>query len=355
MRLSFRLEGDGMIALLITVLLFICLYVTMRSRYFFFGIILGFFSLISLVVTGFELLALISDRGPTFEYLVLAFVYGFIPLIFLIGIGYLVYNTQIMHSKEGKSFTAKLSMLLGVNLLIAFPLFFLLVSGALRLPDLLSTLLITLSLLDIIFTLLFIGYLIYSALYQLIPVRKTVNYIIILGAGVRSEEVTPLLRSRLDKALQYQAKQKEKIKFVVSGGQGPDEPVSEAFTMRKYLLSQGVPKEQIIFEDQSTTTLENLTFSKKLIEADWQEEKEPVILFSTSNYHVLRGAMYTRKAKIKAEGIGAPVAFYFLPTALIREFVALLVKYKWFTLSVILLVIAFIIVSSMPFNIKANV
>lgn len=253
-----------------------------------------------------------------------------------------------MHSKEGKSFTAKLSMFLGLNLLVAFPLFFLIVSGAIRLPNLLTTILLTISLLDIVFTFLFIGYLIYSALYQLVPVRKTVHYIIILGAGIRSEEVTPLLKSRLDKALQYQTKQKEKIKFVVSGGQGPDEPVAEAFAMRKYLLSQGIPNQQIIYEDKSTTTLENLLFSKKLIEQDWEEAASPLILFSTSNYHVLRAAMYARKAKLKAEGIGAPVAFYFLPTALIREFIALLVKYKWLTISLFILVIGFIIYSSLP-------
>src|SRR5699024_6286572 len=239
--------------------------------------------IISLAITAFNLLALVSERGPLFKLFVLLFVYGFIPLIFLVGVGLLIYNTQLMHSKEGKSFTAKLSMFLGLNLLVAFPLFFLIVSGAIRLPNLLTTILLTISLLDIVFTFLFIGYLIYSALYQLVPVRNTVHYIIILGAGIRSEEVTSLLKSRLDKALQYQTKQKEKIKFVVSGGQGADEPVAEAFAMRKYLLSQGIPNQQIIYEDQSTTTLENLQFSKKLIEQDWEEAASPLILFSTSN------------------------------------------------------------------------
>src|SRR5699024_4169537 len=337
-----------MIALLITSILFILLYVTIRRRYFLIGIILGFLFIISLAITAFNLLALVSERGPLFELFVLLFVYGFIPLIFLVGVGLLIYNTQLMHSKEGKSFTAKLSMFLGLNLLVAFPLFFLIVSGAIRLPNLLTTILLTISLLDIVFTFLFIGYLIYSALYQLVPVRKIVHYIIILGAGIRSEKVTPLLKSRLDKVLQYQTKQKEKIKFVVSGGQGPDEPVAEAFAMRKYLLSQGIPNQQIIYEDQSTTTLENLQFSKKLIEQDWEEAASPLILFSTSNYHVLRAAMYARKAKLKAEGIGAPVAFYFLPTALIREFIALLVKNKWLTISLFILVIGFIIYSSLP-------
>lgn len=258
----------------------------------------------------------------------------------------------MMQTKEGKSFTAKLSLLLGLNLVIVFPLFLYLVSTYIPLPSWLITLLIFLCLVDIIFTGFFVAYLLYSFLYQVIPVRKTVDYIIILGAGVKSEEVSPLLRGRLDKAIEYQEKQKQKIKFVVSGGQGPDEPVSEAFAMRKYLLSQNIPNEQIIFEDQSTTTLENMLFSKKKIDEYWKHnDKEPVILFSTSNYHVLRGAMYARKANISAEGIGAPVAFYFLPTALIREFIALLVRYKYFTISVILLIFSLLLYTLLPIGI----
>src|SRR5699024_3047482 len=185
------------------------------------------------------------------------------------------------------------------------------ISAYIPLPNWIIFVLTFVCIVDIVFTFTFIGYLFYSFLYQVIPVRKTVNYIIILGAGVRSEEVTPLLRSRLDKAIEYQEKQTEKISFVVSGGQGPNEPVSEAFAMRKYLLSRGIPNEQIIYEDKSTTTLENMLFSKQKIREDWESQSqtdEPVILFSTSNYHVLRGAMYARMANIKAEGIGAPVA-----------------------------------------------
>src|SRR5699024_5969490 len=190
---------------------------------------------------------------------------------------WLIYNSRVMHTKEGKSFSAKLSLLLGINLMIVVPTFLYHISVSVNMPYWISFVIIFICLVDIVFTFSFIAYLLFSFLFQIIPVRKTVNYIIILGAGVRSEEVTPLLRSRLDKALAYQEKQKEKIKFVVSGGQGPDEPVAEAFAMRKYLLSQGIPNQQIIYEDQSTTTLENLQFSKKLIEQDWEEEASPLI------------------------------------------------------------------------------
>ncbi|MGH2189631.1 YdcF family protein, partial [Enterococcus faecium] len=81
--------------------------------------------------------------------------------------------------------------------------------------------------------------------YQMIPLKKAVDYIIVLGSGIRSEEVPPLLKSRLDKGIEYYEKNPT-AKFVVSGGQGPDEPVAEAFAMKKYLLSQNIPAEAIL-------------------------------------------------------------------------------------------------------------
>ncbi len=182
----------------------------------------------------------------------------------------------------------------------------------------------------------------------MIPIKKQIDYIIVLGSGIKSEEVPPLLKSRLDKAIEYYVKNSSS-KIVVSGGQGADEPVSEAFAMKKYLLSQQIPEEKILVEDASTTTYENMKFSKKIIFEDWKNDKEnPKILFSTNNYHVLRGALYARKAQLKAEGVGAPTALYFLPTALIREYIALLMLYKKFTISMIFLCLLMVILSALP-------
>lgn len=341
-----------MIATLIALILLMFMVVLIRKRHFFAGIAFGLMTLTASFIAFLQLLIKIADQGETAEVLVLLCVYGLIPLIFIVFCSWLVYNSTIMRTREGKSFTAKLSLLLGLNIIIVIPLFFFIVSGFFILPGRITFFLsVFICLVDMVFTFTFIGYLFCSFLYQAIPVRKTVNYIIILGAGVSSEEVTPLLRSRLDKAIEYQGKQTEKIIFVVSGGQGDDEPVSEAFAMRKYLLSKGIPNEQIIFEDKSTTTLENMLFSNEKIKEHWNNEnEEPVILFSTSNYHVLRGAMYARKANIKAEGIGAPVALYFLPTALIREFIALLVKYKVLTIAIVIIIFVLLLLTNLQTN-----
>lgn len=139
----------------------------------------------------------------------------------------------------------------------------------------------------------------------------------------------------------------------MSGGQGADEPVSEAYAMRKYLLSQHIPENMIILEDQSTTTYENMLFSKQLIEEDWLTRFEvvhpaPSIIFSTNNYHVLRARLYARRVHLKAEGVGAPTALYFLPTALIREYIALLSHNKIWVMSLIGVVFFALLYSFLP-------
>lgn len=324
--------------------------ILLKERRSFFGGMLfafgGLFLTLTLLMIGLLKLGDISTNSTTF---VLLIVYALFPLLFLGICVFFIFNTHTMQTKEGRSVTAKVSALLGINLLIAVPAFFYLLSiGAGKVPAWLFSLLIFALLSDLLFSFLFTCYLFYSWMYQMIPIKKKVDYIITLGSGIRSEDVPPLLKSRLDKAIEYYHKNPN-AKIVVSGGQGADEPVSEAFAMKKYLLSQNIPETQILVEDQSTTTFENMTFSKKIIFEDWKiSNTEPTILFSTNNYHVLRGALYAKKAHLKAEGIGAPTALYFLPTALIREYIALLTHYKWFTLSMILVCLSFVIYSQLP-------
>lgn len=291
-----------------------------------------------------------SEISPLAESLVFISVYGVGVLLFLGTCLYFIINTHIMSTKEGRSVTAKLSAGLGLNILIVVPLtFYLMVMGTpLRWPLVVFILIFTFLLVDLLFTLLFGAYLIYSWFSQKFPIKQKIDYIIVLGSGIRSEEVPPLLKSRLDKGIEYYQKNPAAC-FVVSGGQGADEPVSEAFAMRNYLLSQGIPEDRIILEDRSRTTLENMKFSKEKILADWQGQETPFVIFTTNNYHVLRGALYAGKVGLKAEGVGAPTALYFLPTALIREFIALLIHYKWFSIGLVLLSLLFTTRSFLPF------
>ena len=84
------------------------------------------------------------------------------------------------------------------------------------------------------------------------------KYVIVLGAKVKRGAIpSKALAFRLNAALDY-AKQYPDIQIIVSGGQGPDEDATEASVMKQYLIDRGFPESQIIVEDQSTSTYENL-------------------------------------------------------------------------------------------------
>jgi uncharacterized SAM-binding protein YcdF (DUF218 family) len=156
------------------------------------------------------------------------------------------------------------------------------------------------------------------------------DFIIILGCGIRKDGTpSPLLRGRVDRALRFAEKQEEltgkKPIFVPSGGRGPDEPISEAASMKGYLLEQGIPEERILVEDRSRDTFENMKFSKEII---WAVDPKGKVAFSTTNYHVFRGGLYARRVKMRAVGMGAKTKWYFWPNAAVREFVGLLTEHK---------------------------
>lgn len=52
----------------------------------------------------------------------------------------------------------------------------------------------------------------------------------------------------------------------MSGGQGSDETRAEALAMKEYAIEQGYSEELIITEEKSKNTLENMQFSKAVME-----------------------------------------------------------------------------------------
>ena len=93
--------------------------------------------------------------------------------------------------------------------------------------------------------------------------------------------------------------------------------------MKNYLLSCGIAEEDIILEDKSTNTYENMLNSKNIINDDSSK-----VLYSTTNYHVFRSGIMARRVGMKAIGIGSKTKWYFWPNALVREFVGLVANHK---------------------------
>lgn len=164
-------------------------------------------------------------------------------------------------------------------------------------------------------------------------ITKPMDYIIILGCAIQKDgSPTPILRGRIDRALAFEKNQYERLnihaKYVPSGGQGSNEVISEAESMKRYLMKQGIPEERILKEDKSVNTYQNMAFSKKIIEADGGNIGGDCIAFSTTNYHVFRGYTLAEKIGMKVKGLSARTKLYFFPNAFLREFVGLIVEQK---------------------------
>lgn len=154
------------------------------------------------------------------------------------------------------------------------------------------------------------------------------DYIIILGCMIKPDgTLYPLIRGRVDKAVEFYRRQLEKTGkeayFVPSGGQGDDECMPEAEAMKNYLLSVGIPEERILPETKSATTKENMRFSKDIIDA---REDNARIVFSTTSYHVFRSGAIACENGIDADGIGSKTKWYFWPNAFLREVAGIFVN-----------------------------
>lgn len=278
-------------------------------------------------------------------------------------IGFLLINTIVVVRNNGFSLTSMLPFLMAgfLVLLIASPTIVNYFD-----PDVRHIIVFVLGLFTLEglwFSFTFMALLFYSWVYRLLPRRRQYDYIIIHGAGLDGPRPTPLLAGRIDKALELWNKQHQHGKFVVSGGQGADEIVSEAQAMRDYLLEKGVSADAILMEDKSTTTWENLRYSLAIINADRatgvDATSSAAVASSgdvtttasdastsdasgtvasngdfttavvTSDFHVFRCAEYAHNLGIKADGIGSHTKGWYWPTAFIREFIAITKAHLW--------------------------
>jgi uncharacterized SAM-binding protein YcdF (DUF218 family) len=248
--------------------------------------------------------------------------------VVVLGVALLV-NGWTMLRREGRSVSNQLSLIAGVGVFVlpavSLGLIQTLGQSGLVLAGLVAIVSVYLST-------AFVSFALYSIVYARRRRVADPAAIVVHGAGLMCGQVTPLLRGRLDRALEvYRAAVREGEKrpvLVPSGGQGTDESRAEATAMAEYLREQGVPHLDIMPEDHSRTTEENLQLSQALLrEADING---PIVLV-TSDYHVLRTASLARRSGIDGHVVGSRTASYYVPSAFLREFVALLVENRWVT------------------------
>lgn len=289
---------------------------------------------------------LVFSFGYENAHLLMVAVILLIPILILLSGVFLIINGFILLKKEGFSKANLLSPIMGIVILLFFVMMW--IRAGFITTDYNHW--INIPVLFIIYTYIifgfaFVGFMMYSFVYLWLPKKQHYDFIIVHGAGLlNGERVTPLLKRRIDKAVQafYQSKNPH-IRLIASGGQGSDEKISEAQAIYNYLVENtDVPKEAILLEEKSTTTYENLLFSKELGE---QFVENPRFLFVTNDYHVFRTSTYARQIGMQGDGLGCSTASYYIPSAFIREYVALCVKMKKLFIGLELLYVLLIVLS----------
>ncbi|MDT2814292.1 YdcF family protein [Vagococcus carniphilus] len=249
------------------------------------------------------------------------------------GVIALFWNERILLKREGFSLSNLLPLLVALGL-IAFQVMTIVLAYYLYNPYII-TFSMFINMLFFYVISLFFFYMITSFLYNVFPIFGKVDYIIVLGAGlIDGERVTPLLASRIDIAVKLFNSQKNKKNheptIILSGGQGPDEKISEAQAMMNYVEEKNYQLGAVYLEEKAKNTKENLLLSEAIA---YQKDSiknfnRKNIVIASNNYHILRAGKLGYQAGISARGIGAKTKLYYLPTAFIREYIGYLALTK---------------------------
>jgi len=148
------------------------------------------------------------------------------------------------------------------------------------------------------------------------------DYLLVLGASVYADGPSPALTRRINAVMDC-LDQHPGARIIASGGQGKNEPVSEALCIRDELVRRGVDPNRILIEDRSTDTRENMLYSKTLIDRD-----NAAVGIVTNNYHIWRSLRLAHRAGLtNVHGIAAtytgPTLFHFM----VREAISITVSF----------------------------
>ncbi len=143
-----------------------------------------------------------------------------------------------------------------------------------------------------------LGWVVYAETH--LPEKQESQAILVLGAQVKEDGTLSIsLHRRLSLARTEYFQHPQLI--VTCGAQGADEPAPEGEVMRRWLIDQGVPEDQVLAETASFNTRENLLHAKAMME----ERGLTKALIVTSDYHVARALSLCKQLGIEATGVGS--------------------------------------------------
>ncbi|MEE3951227.1 YdcF family protein [Peribacillus frigoritolerans] len=154
-----------------------------------------------------------------------------------------------------------------------------------------------------------------ESIRQQIP--ENADYLMILGARVKGSVPSLSLQYRIDKAAEYLSANTHTV-VIVSGGKGPGEDISEAKAMQQGLIAQGIEEARIMMEGKSTTTHENIVFSKELI-----PDTAASGLIVSNDFHIYRAVEIAKKEGLDMKGLPAKTPKVSLLKSYTREYLAI--------------------------------
>ena len=169
------------------------------------------------------------------------------------------------------------------------------------------------------------GFVIFAILESLIVISMkqkpdyNCEYVIVLGCQVRRDGPSLMLRRRLDAACSYLSAD-TKADCIVSGGKGDNEHISEAEAMYEALVNDGISENRITKEDKSSSTYENLLFSKQILEDGGKPLRIAIV---TDGFHQWRARLQAESLGYDVKCVSAATPWYLVPVYWVREWFAL--------------------------------
>lgn len=157
------------------------------------------------------------------------------------------------------------------------------------------------------------------AKYSNYKTNSGADTVIVLGCKVNGTKPSKYLYDRCRAAADY-LKQNENSVAVLSGGQGPDEGISEAQCMKNTLIEMGIDEDRLFLEDKSTNTEENIRFSNSVIEKNGLKKD---VLIVTNEFHQYRAKLICDKYGLSFSSKSSHSSFYTFLTFYTRELMGL--------------------------------
>lgn len=152
--------------------------------------------------------------------------------------------------------------------------------------------------------LLFVGLELHIARRSQSHITGQPEVMVVLGANLWDHQPSPILQNRLNVAAEYW-KDHPEMDIIVTGGMGDDEPCSEAEAMAEMLERMGIPGEKIIQEKEAANTMQNLTFSKRILQEAGRSTENLLVVSSSS--HLARAELLAGRNGLTISTLSAPV------------------------------------------------